>query len=111
MKAINKITLGELAAYIDTHLREHEINVVLSGGACVAIYSDHKYVSKDLDFIAQFPIDRAKVEIAMKELGFERRGKYYHHHQTPFFIEFISGPPSVGCAFESHRGCNRRQRR
>lgn len=32
----------------------------------------------------------------MKELGFERRGKYYYHPQTPYFVEFISGPPSVG---------------
>jgi hypothetical protein len=90
------MTLGELAAYIDTHLRDHGINVVLSGGACVAIYSDHQYVSKDLDFIAQFTIDQSKVETAMKELGFERRGKYYDHPQTSYFVEFISGPPSVG---------------
>ncbi len=96
MKAIHKMTLGELAAYIDTHLREHGINVVLSGGACVAIYSDHQYVSKDLDFISQFTIDRAKVKTAMKELGFERRGKYYYCSQTPYFVEFISGPPFVG---------------
>ena len=59
------MTLGELAAYIDTHLREHGINVVLSGGACVAIYSDHQYVSKDLDFIAQFTIDHAEVQTAV----------------------------------------------
>jgi hypothetical protein len=90
------MTLGELGAYIDSHLCERGINVVLSGGACVAIYSDHKYVSKDLDFITRFTIDRAKVDSAMKELGFERRGKYYYHPQTPYFVEFISGPPSVG---------------
>ena len=96
MKAINKMTLGELAAYIDSHLCERGIDVVLSGGACVAIYSDHKYVSKDLDFITRFTIDQAKVDSAMKELGFERRGKYYYHPQTPYFVEFISGPPSVG---------------
>ena len=62
MKAISEMTMGELAAYIDTHLRQHGIDVVLSGGASVAIYSQHKYVSKDLDFIAQFTIDRKKVE-------------------------------------------------
>lgn len=84
MKAIIEMTLGELAAYIDTHLRGQGINVVLSGGACVTIYCDHKYVSKDLDFIAQYTIDQAKVKTAMEELGFERRGKYYHHLKTPF---------------------------
>lgn len=53
-------------------------------------------MSKDLDFIAQYTIDQAKVEAAMEELGFERRGKYYHHRNTPYFVAFISGPPSIG---------------
>lgn len=96
MIPINEMTLGELAAYIDSQLRVNGIDVVLSGGACVSIYSDHKYVSKDLDFISQFTIDHKKVDAAMKKLGFERRGKYYFHPQTPYFVEFISGPPFVG---------------
>ena len=96
MIAINEMTLGELAAYIDSQLHKSGIDVVLSGGACVAIYSDHKYVSKDLDFITQFTIDHEKVDSTMKKLGFELRGKYYCHPQTPYFVEFISGPPSIG---------------
>jgi len=90
------MTLGELAAFIDTHLRGKGINVVLSGGASVAIYSDHKYVSKDLDFIGRYSIDHKKVESAMLEIGFERQGRYYHHPKTSYFAEFISGPPTVG---------------
>jgi hypothetical protein len=50
----------------------------------------------DLDFISQSTIDQTKVETAMKELGFERREKYYYCSQTPHFFEFISGPPFVG---------------
>ncbi len=96
MKSITKMSLGELAAYVDTHLRENGINVVLSGGAAVAIYSGHKYVSKDLDFIGRFDIDHNKVESVMKEIGFDKRGKYYHHPQIEYFAEFISGPPTVG---------------
>lgn len=96
MKTVKDMTLGELAAYIDSHLRESGINVVLSGGASVAIYSNHKYVSKDLDFIALFTIDHVIVESIMKELSFERRGRYYHHPQIPYFVEFISGPPTIG---------------
>lgn len=88
--------MGELAAYIDSHLRKRGINVVLSGGACVTIYSNHKYVSKDLDFIAQFTLDGKKVQTAMEEMGFELRGKYYHHSQTPYFVEFLPGPPTIG---------------
>lgn len=90
------MSLGELAAFIDTHLRKKGINVVLSGGASVAIYSNHKYVSKDLDFIGRFSIDHKKVESAMLEIGFEKHGRYYHHPKTSYFAEFISGPPTVG---------------
>jgi len=90
------MSLGELAAFIDTHLRNKNINVVLSGGASVAIYSNHKYVSKDLDFIGRFSIDHKKVESAMLEIGFEKQGRYYHHPKTSYFAEFISGPPTVG---------------
>jgi len=90
------MSLGELAAYIDTHLRDKNINVVLSGGASVSIYSNHKYVSKDLDFIGRFSIDHKKVESAMLEIGFEKQGRYYHHPKTSYFAEFISGPPTVG---------------
>lgn len=32
----------------------------------------------------------------MEELGFEKVGKYYHHPDTDFYIDFVSGPPSVG---------------
>jgi hypothetical protein len=87
---------GELAAYIDTHLRENSINVVLSGGAAVAVYSDHQYVSKDLDFIGRFDIDHKRVENVMKEIGFVKVAKFYYHPQTPYFVEFISGPATVG---------------
>jgi hypothetical protein len=90
------MTQGELAAYIDTNLRNNGIYVVLSGGACVAVYSSYKYVSKDLDFIAVFTLDHKKVESLMKEIGFEKQGRNYFHPETNWYTEFISGPPGVG---------------
>jgi hypothetical protein len=51
MKSIGKMTQGELGAFIQSQLREKGIEVVLSGGAAVAIYTNNKYVSKDLDLI------------------------------------------------------------
>jgi len=87
---------GELAAFIDSHHREKGIQVVLSGGASAAIYSNYQYVSKDLDFIAQFSIDHNKVESAMKEIGFNNQGRYYHHPNTPsvFFTERQNRSPN-----------------
>ena len=51
MKPIKEMTNAELAAFVESHLRERGIEVVLSGGACVSIYSNGKYVSSDLDLI------------------------------------------------------------
>jgi len=96
MKPINQMTQGELAAFIDSHLKKRGIMVVLSGGACVAIYSDYKYVSKDLDFIGRFSLDHKKISLAMKEIGFYKKGKYYYHSDSQYFVEFLSGPLSVG---------------
>lgn len=96
MKPIREMNPGEVAAFIDSHLNEKEIQVVLTGGACAAIYSNYQFVSKDLDFVARFSIDHKKVETAMKEIGFRREGRFYYHPDTPYFVEFISGPPSLG---------------
>ena len=51
MKAISQMSMGELAAYVCSHLDGRGIKVVLSGGGCVAIYASDKYSSMDLDFI------------------------------------------------------------
>ena len=49
MKSIKEMTQGELAAFVQSRLLEKEIDVVLSGGASVSIYSSNRYVSLDLD--------------------------------------------------------------
>ena len=74
MKPVNEMSQGELAAYVDTNLKKEGIAVVLSGGACAAIYSDNKYVSKDLDFVAQFSLDQDQLKDIMGEIGFIRKG-------------------------------------
>jgi hypothetical protein len=96
VKPISKMSLGELAAYIDSHLHEEGIEVVLSGGGSVAIYTDQLYVSKDLDFIAQYSLNMPKIRSAMNDLGFDQKGKFFQHPQTSIFVEFLPGPPSVG---------------
>ncbi len=53
MKKVKDMTIGELGAYICSYLEDNGIRVVLSGGACVSIYTDNKYLSEDLDFIEQ----------------------------------------------------------
>ncbi|MEE8060173.1 MAG: hypothetical protein V3T17_20430 [Pseudomonadales bacterium] len=50
MSAVAGLSREELAGLIGEHLRNAGIDVVLSGGSCVSIYFDERYVSKDLDF-------------------------------------------------------------
>lgn len=60
-------TLERLATIVCQVLSEHDISVVLSGGAAVSIYSENDYESYDLDFV---PIGPARREDqAMLSLG------------------------------------------
>ena len=53
MKKINqKMSLRDFAITIAALLNEKDIDVVLTGGAVVSIYSEGKYVSKDADFLS-----------------------------------------------------------
>ncbi len=72
------------------------MDVVLSGGSCVTIYSDGKYVSKDLDFIETRFATAKEICTAMLEIGFTPENRYYTHPETDYLIEFPSGPLSVG---------------
>jgi hypothetical protein len=96
MKAIAEMSVGELAAYISSHLRGLDIDVVLTGGSCVSIYSSGKYVSMDLDFIdTRFATQREILE-AMSAIGFIPENRYFKHPETDFLVEFPGGPLAVG---------------
>lgn len=98
MKPLSDMTKAELAAFVQEHLRGKEIDVVLCGGACVAIYSHDKYVSMDLDMIStQFIAPKRRLfREAMGEIGFIEQGRYFAHPQTKVLVEFPKGPPAVG---------------
>ena len=90
------MSLGELAAFISSHLKRHGIDVVLSGGSCVSIYTENKYVSLDLDFIEFGSVSRRKLKRVLNEIGFSERDRYFISQETDIFLEFPSGPLSVG---------------
>lgn len=72
--------------------------MVLSGGACVSIYSHNKYSSMDLDMIhtSLMAPKRKVIREAMNELGFVEEGRYFIHADTDLFVDFLAGPPAVG---------------
>lgn len=96
MKPIKEMSLGELAAYVCTHLKSNGIFCVLSGGACVTIYSKNQYQSYDLDFIEQTSTSRKEIKSVLAELGFIEENRYFKHKNTDYFIEFPAGPLSIG---------------
>ena len=96
MKPIKEMTIAELAAFVGSHLKKKGIEVVLSGGACVSIYTDNKYVSMDLDLINTRFARRGVIIKAMEEIGFKEENRYFKHPHSNFYIEFPNGPLSVG---------------
>lgn len=67
-------------------LKEKNIDVILTGGAVVSIYSEGKYVSKDVDFLSV--TDHQIIKKAMFELGFKNIGKDFYHDDCLFTAEF-----------------------
>lgn len=96
MKSIANMNEAELSAYIQSHLKNAGIDVVLSGGSAVTIYSENKYVSKDLDLVNVYAANRKKIKTAMTKLGFQEEGRYFTHAKTKLFIEFPAGPLAIG---------------
>ena len=96
MKNIAEMSIGELAAFVCSHLQKHGIEVVLTGGGCVEIYSAGKYSSFDLDFIENVPVGGRKLGEVLKEIQFSRKDRYFTHPDTEYFFEFPVGPLAVG---------------
>jgi len=97
VKPIKNMSIGELAAFISSHLKSAGISVVLSGGSCVSIYTENKYASLDLDFI-EFggSTTRRKLKAVLSKIGFYEENRYFKSSETDVFLEFPSGPLSVG---------------
>lgn len=90
------MTRLELAGLVSSAFQKEDINVVLSGGSCVSIYSEDKYVSKDLDFVNAAFTKRDTITGVMKSLGFHEHNRYFRHPDTDFIVEFPPGPLGVG---------------
>jgi len=98
VKTIGTMSRADLGAFVQEHLRSKGIDMVLSGGACVSVYSQGKYLSMDLDMIhtSLMSPKRNMIREAMSQLGFTEDGRYFKHPDTDLFVEFPAGPPAVG---------------
>ena len=82
MKPIQEMSIGELAAYVWLHLDKNGIHCVLTGGACVSIYTENRYMSYDIDFIENESSDRAAIIRVLAEIGFTEDNRYFKHPGT-----------------------------
>lgn len=93
---LKKFSINDFAIYISDYLRKKGIDTVLSGGACVCIYTHNKYLSNDLDFVLLSYEDRKKTKPVLEKIGFQTEGRHFKHEDIPYLIEFLSPPLSVG---------------
>ena len=86
------LSLEDFAIVVSDYLIKHGIDVVLSGGACVTIYTKNKFMSYDLDFVLISSDKQKEVRSLLTEIGFYEEDRYFKHNDTEFFIDFISPP-------------------
>lgn len=90
------LTLQDLAFTVSDHLRKKDIDAILTGGACVTLYTKNAYSSLDLDFVLRSSQEPRLIKAAMEELGFRLESGRFVHPNSDFFVEILPPPPSVG---------------
>lgn len=94
MKITKDLSRKKFAAAVVHQLEKHNISCVLVGGACVSIYTNERHESKDLDFIS--PYSHESIALALAEIGFVKKGRYFHHPNSELYVEFPTGPIAIG---------------
>lgn len=93
---LNRVSLRDLALVVSDSLNKRGVEAVLTGGACVSIYTRNRYLSYDLDFVLLAAEDRPAAVEALAFLGFRIEGRHFRHPDTPFLVEFLWPPLSIG---------------
>ena len=103
----NSTTLEELATIVSETLEQAGISATLSGGAAVSIYTEHRYLSEDLDFVTAALVDELKK--ALQPLGFRHTGQprlsVFKHPDTDWYLEFPPAPLSFGGTYVDPSQC------
>ena len=93
----NVKTPEETGSIVYEILRSKGIDVVLTGGSCMEIYTNSDYSSYDLDFIVNPAIKSEQVIKAMLDAGFKKtNNRYFKHPDNEYYVEFPTGPISLG---------------
>ena len=72
------LSVAEFAAAVQEALRKAGVEVVLSGGSCVSVWSNNAYRSDDIDLIPVGLATRPNIRRVMIGLGFtEEKSLFY----------------------------------
>jgi len=96
MSQIKGMPLEELAAFVSSHLASKGIAVVLTGGACVTMYTENKYQSMDIDLVNMDGVAMRIIVKAMAEIGFYEKERMFAHPETEFTVDMLAPPLSLG---------------
>ena len=88
------MSIRDFAVAVAAILNEENIDVILTGGAVVSIYTEGKYVSKDADFLSA--TDQQSIKQAMLKAGFKNLGKDFYHDSIDFTVEFPGSELVIG---------------
>jgi hypothetical protein len=91
-----QLRLEDWAFRVSDRLRRFSIEAILTGGACVSLYSSNAYPSYDLDFVLRGHPEPGRIRKAMESLGFRLDSGRFIHPETEYFVEILPPPPSVG---------------
>lgn len=89
-------SIKDLARFVSQYLHDKGIDFVLTGGACICIYSNEKYKSNDLDFVNMKEKPISIIKKALGELGFEEKGRIFIHRKIKISIDILGPPLTVG---------------
>jgi len=88
--------LTEVAIIAGDAMRRSGFQAVLTGGACAAVHCKGRYTSRDVDYVLPRGTKRKAVESALAPLGYRWDTDCFVHVDSRFFIEFPTGPLSIG---------------
>jgi hypothetical protein len=96
VKDLSALTHRELAAFVCEHLRGRGVEAVLTGGACVTIYTRNRYESVDLDFVNVAGVPGKIVGSVLAEIGFLPEGRIYVSKKARYSVDILAPPLSIG---------------
>jgi hypothetical protein len=80
------------AALLTELFESHGIKPIIVGGFSVEIYTQNNYTTQDIDFVLS---GYEKVDQLLKEIGFNKEGRYWYHPEIDVAIEvpdsFLAG--------------------